>query len=163
SDADCPPPWPSTLGLADRERERRLLTALLDAAREASGNETKLRRIATLLRRTREPLVIFTEYRDTLLHLLPRVAPPTVVPHGGLGREDRAHALRTFASTPEGVLLATDAAAEGLNLHHHCRSVVNLELPWSPSRLEQRIGRVDRIGQSRTVHAFHLVAVATGE
>ena len=49
-----------------------------------------------------------------------------------------------------GVLLATDAAGEGLNLHHNCRVVVNLELPWNPMRLEQRIGRVDRIGQTRT-------------
>ncbi|HMF96116.1 MAG TPA: helicase-related protein [Vicinamibacterales bacterium] len=163
NDADQPPRWPSTLGLADCERERRLLTALLTAAREASGNETKLRRITTLLRRTREPVVIFTEYRDTLLHIQPRIARPTVVLHGGLRREERVHALQTFASTPESVLLATDAAAEGLNLHHHCRSVVNLELPWNPSRLEQRIGRVDRIGQPRTVHAFHLLAVTIGE
>src|SRR5262249_43187774 len=81
TDADQPPPWPSTLGLADRERERRLLIALLAAAQDASGNETKLRRIATLLRRTREPVVIFTEYRDTLLHLLPRITRPAVVLH----------------------------------------------------------------------------------
>jgi superfamily II DNA/RNA helicase len=61
------------------------------------------------------------------------------------------------------VLLATDAAGEGLNLHRHCRTVVNLELPWNPMRLEQRIGRVDRIGQQRRVHAVHLVARATQE
>ncbi|HKB09695.1 MAG TPA: helicase-related protein [Vicinamibacterales bacterium] len=163
TDADQPPPWPATLGLADRERERRLLTALLIAARNAAGNESKLRRLATLLRRTREPVVIFTEYRDTLLHLLPRLPRPAVVLHGGLRREERLHALQTFASSPGTVLLATDAAAEGLNLHRHCRSVVNLELPWNPNRLEQRIGRVDRIGQPHTVHAFHLVAVSTGE
>jgi superfamily II DNA or RNA helicase len=163
TDADQPPAWPSTLRLADRERERRLLTALLNAAREASSGETKLRHIATLLRRTREPAVIFTEYRDTLLHVLRRIARPAVVLHGGLRREERLEALQAFASTPGVVLLATDAAAEGLNLHHHCRIVVNLELPWNPSRLEQRIGRVDRIGQRRIVHAFHFVAAATGE
>ena len=61
------------------------------------------------------------------------------------------------------MLLATDAAGEGLNLHHTCRLVINLELPWNPMRLEQRIGRVDRIGQRRTVHAFHLIAGGTGE
>ena len=72
-------------------------------------------------------------------------------------------ALSAFAVTPDAVLLATDAAAEGLNLHERCRLVVNLELPWNPMRLEQRIGRVDRIGQRRTVHAFHLVADGTGE
>jgi len=48
-------------------------------------------------------------------------------------------------------------------LHQRCRLVVNVELPWNPMRLEQRIGRVDRIGQQRTVHAFHLIATGTGE
>ena len=61
------------------------------------------------------------------------------------------------------MLLATDAASEGLNLHTRCRLVINLELPWTPLRLEQRVGRVDRIGQSRPVHALHLVARGTGE
>jgi len=83
--------------------------------------------------------------------------------HGGLNREERSTVLAAFARDPLGLLLATDAAAEGLNLHHHCRLVINLELPWNPMRLEQRIGRVDRIGQPRTVHAFHLIARGTGE
>jgi superfamily II DNA/RNA helicase len=59
------------------------------------------------------------------------------------------------------LLLATDAASEGLNLHHRCRFVVNLEIPWTPLRLEQRVGRVDRIGQARRVHAWNLVGVGT--
>jgi SNF2 family DNA or RNA helicase len=92
-----------------------------------------------------------------------RLARPAFVLHGGLTREERSTALASFAQDPRGLLLATDAAAEGLNLHHHCRLVVNLELPWNPMRLEQRIGRVDRIGQRRTVHAFHLIADGTGE
>jgi superfamily II DNA/RNA helicase len=61
------------------------------------------------------------------------------------------------------VLLATDAAGEGLNLQPRCRLVINLELPWNPMRLEQRIGRVDRIGQQRTVHAINLLASGTAE
>ena len=83
--------------------------------------------------------------------------------HGGLTREERAEALDDFTSGRRSVLLATDAAGEGLNLHHSCRTVINLELPWNPMRLEQRIGRVDRIGQQRTVHAFHLIARGTSE
>jgi superfamily II DNA/RNA helicase len=78
-------------------------------------------------------------------------------------REDRRVALEDFTSRRRGVLLATDAAGEGLNLQHACRVVINLELPWNPVRLEQRAGRVDRIGQHRTVHAFHLIAGETGE
>jgi len=163
TDVDRPPVWPAALGLADRERERRLLQALLAAAQDASARETKLDYLTRLLRRTREPVVVFTEYRDTLLHVQSALPRPITILHGGLGREERADALRVFGSTPGIVLLATDAAAEGLNLHHRCRMVVNLELPWNPSRLEQRIGRVDRIGQQRIVHAFHLVAADLGE
>ena len=163
TDADQPPAWPAALGLADRERERRLLQALLAAAHDAAAHETKLDYLTRLLRRTREPVVVFTEYRDTLLHVQSALSRPIAVLHGGLRREDRADVLRVFASTPGMVLLATDAAAEGLNLHHRCRIVVNLELPWNPSRLEQRIGRVDRIGQQRIVHAFHLVSADLGE
>jgi superfamily II DNA/RNA helicase len=163
NDVDRPPVWPTALGLADRDRERRLLQALLAAAQDASARETKLDYLTRLLRRTREPVVVFTEYRDTLLHVQSALPRPITILHGGLGREERADALRVFGSTPGIVLLATDAAAEGLNLHHRCRMVVNLELPWNPSRLEQRIGRVDRIGQQRIVHAFHLVAADLGE
>jgi hypothetical protein len=61
------------------------------------------------------------------------------------------------------LLLATDAASEGLNLHHRCRLVINLELPWTPTRLEQRIGRVERLGQTRRVHAVHLLGAGTCE
>ena len=107
--------------------------------------------------------MVFTEYRDTLQHVRQSLQRPALVLHGGLTRDERAAVLTSFARDPFGLLLATDAAAEGLNLHHHCRLVVNLELPWNPMRLEQRIGRVDRIGQRRTVHAFHLVADGTGE
>ena len=163
TDVDQPPVWPAALGLADRERERHLLQALLTTAQEAAARETKLDYLTRLLRRTREPVVVFTEYRDTLLHVQSALPRPITILHGGLRREERADALRVFGSTPGIVLLATDAAAEGLNLHHRCRVVVNLELPWNPSRLEQRIGRVDRIGQQRIVHAFHLVAADLGE
>jgi superfamily II DNA/RNA helicase len=61
------------------------------------------------------------------------------------------------------VLVATDAAGEGLNLHHRCRLVIDLELPWNPLRLEQRIGRVDRFGQQRSVHAIRLFHPRTVE
>src|SRR5256886_16059101 len=78
-------------------------------------------------------------------------------------REERTASLEAFASGKRRILLATDAAGEGLNLHHSCRTVINLELPWNPMRLEQRIGRVDRIRQAHTVHAFHLIADGAGE
>jgi helicase-like protein len=83
--------------------------------------------------------------------------------HGGMTRTERQAVEASFVKGSAQVLLATDAASEGLNLHQRCRSVINLEIPWSPVRLEQRIGRVDRIGQTRRVHALNLVAAATHE
>lgn len=161
--ADEAPAWPTDLRLSDPARERRLLAALHQSARAASAAETKVARLVTLLRRAGQSAVVFTEYRDTLLHVRRSLARPALVLHGGLTRDERSEVLESFARDPCGLLLATDAAAEGLNLHHRCRLVVNLELPWNPMRLEQRIGRVDRIGQRRTVHAFHLIAGGTGE
>jgi superfamily II DNA or RNA helicase len=160
---DDAPVWPAHLRLQDRARERRLLTALHDRARSAAASETKIGRLAALLRRASQSAVVFTEYRDTLIHVRQHLARPVLVLHGGMSRDERADVLAAFAADSRALLLATDAAAEGLNLHHRCRLVVNLELPWNPMRLEQRIGRVDRIGQRQVVHAFHLIADGTGE
>jgi superfamily II DNA or RNA helicase len=158
--ADAAPMWGEP-ALSDVKRERRLLEHLYEAARAAEGRESKLRRLCRLLRVLREPALVFTEYRDTLLHVRAQVAPHAVVVHGGMTQEQRQAALASFDRG--GVLLATDAAGEGLNLQRGCRLVVNLELPWNPMRLEQRIGRVDRIGQRRRVHVFNLVSEASGE
>ena len=151
-------------GLADPAEERRHLGRILALARDASRSESKLAALRRLLSGTHEPAIVFTEYRDTLEHVASAVPGVTCVRlHGGLTPRERADALRQFTSGAVRLLLATDAASEGLNLHHRCRLVVNLELPWTPLRLEQRAGRVDRIGQTRRVHAVHLVAAATTE
>ena len=142
-----------------------MLTTIAETCAAAVAGEGKIAALARLLRRVNEPAIVFTEYRDTLLHLERRLPGRRVVLlHGGMNRPERAEALRRFSEGERRmVLLTTDAAGEGLNLHHACRLVVNLELPWNPMRLEQRIGRVDRIGQTRRVHVVHLVARGTGE
>ncbi len=163
--ADEPPPIETPL-LTDIGREHRHLLLLAEAARAARGHESKLVRLARFvarLKRRREPAIIFTEYRDTLLHVAGVLGRDCAILHGGLSRTERRAALDCFASGQRPLLLATDAAGEGLNLQSGCRVVINLELPWNPTRLEQRIGRVDRIGQRRTVHAVHLIADHTGE
>ena len=107
---------------------------------------------------------MFTEYRDTLRRVadyLRDLAPVEL--HGGLTPSERQAVLRRFVAGDARLLLATDAASEGLNLHHRCRLVINLELPWTPVRLEQRIGRVERLGQTKRVHAVHLLAAGTAE
>ncbi len=152
-------------GLADGRREQRWLAAVAESARAASRSESKLSRLLRWLARVREPVIVFTEYRDTL-HRLERAiratGRPLTILHGGLAPAERSRVQASFNAG--GVsLLATDAAAEGLNLHHHCRTVVHYELPWRPARLEQRAGRVDRLGQSRRVHEIALIAADTAE
>ena len=164
-DTDSADQMPDLAGLTLRDPAlaRTLLEELAEAARRAAQRETKIAALVRLLRRVAEPVVVFTEYRDTLLHVERQIGRPAAVLHGGLSRDERSAALEDFVSGRRSVLLATDAAGEGLNLHHTCRIVINLELPWNPMRLEQRIGRVDRIGQRRRVHAVHLIARDTNE
>ena len=163
--SDEAPAWMVPV-LHDAAREHQLLLAIASAAAVAARRETKVWVISRLLARLLgrdERAIVFTEYRDTLVHLRDSLPFACAVLHGGLTRDERRLALEQFASGRHPILLATDAAGEGLNLHHHCRVVINLELPWNPTRLEQRAGRVDRIGQRRTVHAFHLIASDTAE
>lgn len=152
-------------GLADTGREIAWLASLADLARTASASCAKHARLRRLLGRRREPAIVFTEYRDTLAELVPMLAGagPVACLHGGLAPAERREAIAWFTSGAATILVATDAAGEGLNLHHRCRLVVNLELPWSPRRLEQRAGRVDRIGQSRRVHVVHLLTRGTAD
>ncbi len=117
----------------------------------------------------RQKLVIFTEHRDTLSYLDTRVSTllgrkeAVVVIHGGLGREERLKAQESFGHDPEvQVLLATDAAGEGINLQR-AHLMVNYDLPWNPNRLEQRFGRIHRIGQTEVCHLWNLVAEETRE
>ena len=152
-------------GLDDPGAERAVLEQCLRAAEAASASESKADRLLHLLSRLRSPAIVFSEYRDTAMRLRERIAAMgrrVVLLHGGLTPEERASVTTEF-SRGEAVMVATDAASEGLNLHHACRLVIHYELPWSPGRLHQRCGRVNRIGQKRRVHEIVLVAVDTAE
>lgn len=117
----------------------------------------------------RQKLVVFTEHRDTLTYLAQKVATllgrpeAVVVIHGGMGREERLKAQESFQHDPTvNVLVATDAAGEGINLQR-AHLMVNYDLPWNPNRLEQRFGRIHRIGQTEVCHLWNLVAAETRE
>jgi SNF2 family DNA or RNA helicase len=117
----------------------------------------------------RQKLVLFTEHRDTLNYLENRITTllgrkeAVVTIHGGIGREERMAAQESFRHDPEvQVLLATDAAGEGINLQR-AHLMVNYDLPWNPNRLEQRFGRIHRIGQTEVCHLWNLVAEETRE
>ena len=144
----------------------------------ASGTDRKWDELSKLLQNngemfdahgSRRKLVLFTEHRDTLNYLEQKIKaligkPEAVVTiHGSVGREDRRKAQEAFTQDKEvQVLVATDAAGEGINLQR-AHLMVNYDLPWNPNRLEQRFGRIHRIGQTEVCHLWNLVAKNTRE
>ena len=117
----------------------------------------------------RRKLVLFTEFKDTLMDLAAKIRdrlgrPEAVVEiHGGVARDRRRQIVHAFMNDPEVVvLLANDAAGEGVNLQR-AHLMVNYDLPWNPNRLEQRFGRIHRIGQKEVCHLWNLLAKDTRE
>src|SRR5690606_33888550 len=117
----------------------------------------------------RRKLIIFTEPKDTLHYLADKVRgrlgnPEAVeVIHGGVTREERRKVIERFMQDRDLlVLVANDAAGEGVNLQRG-HLMVNYDLPWNPNRIEQRFGRIHRIGQTEVCHLWNLVAADTRE
>jgi superfamily II DNA or RNA helicase len=144
---------------------------------EARGAEAKLTKLRDLLQREGffdrpdQRLLIFTEFKDTLDYLVARLGEwgfRVGSIHGGLkpGSRDepgtRLHAEGQFWEGAVQILVATEAAGEGINLHC-CHIMVNYDIPWNPNRLEQRMGRIHRYGQRRDCLIFNFVATNTVE
>ena len=176
---------PDSLSAAEREHlEHRLETLpaferldqeitevkqLYEMAEEVTGDSKAMELmnfLEGLLKDPQEKVVIFTEYRDTLDYL------ETLVKehgweyariHGGMTMPARQESQHRFEEPGARILLATDAAGEGLNLHWSCHLMINYELPWNPNRIEQRIGRLHRYGQKRDVKVYNLFVTNTRE
>ena len=144
-----------------------------------SGEDTKWRELDRILddplvidpkSGLRRKLIIFTEARDTLEYLAGRIRARTgehesvVEIHGKIARDRRRAAIAAFNDDPTvRFMLANDAAGEGVNLQRGAHLMVNYDLPWNPNRLEQRFGRIHRIGQTEVCHLWNLVANETRE
>ena len=150
------------------------LDALLKAADEAerlSHQDSKRNRLAGVITELREQghahILLFTQFRDTqswLSEHLQRAGHYVTELYGQDGHlGDRGRRLEEFKQQPNGLLLCTETASESLNLQF-CSAVVNYDIPWNPMTLEQRAGRIDRIGQERpTVDVVNLFYVGTAE
>lgn len=136
----------------------------LAAAAGDRGHGAKIDRLLKVVDEFGDKLVVFTQFRATqemLLRRLSEAGYETAVFHGGLPRLEKERAVEQFRQTAR-VLLATDSGSEGRNLQF-AHGICNFDLPWNPMRIEQRIGRLSRIGQSDDVHVFNLVAAGTVE
>lgn len=143
-----------------------------------SGNDKKWEELSKLLQEQpemynesggRRKMIIFTEHKDTLNYLTDRIrgmlgrVDAVDVIHGGINRDHRRKVQEEFRNNKDLiVLLATDAAGEGVNLQN-ANLMVNYDLPWNPNRLEQRFGRIHRIGQTEVCHLWNIVANETRE
>ncbi len=143
--------WEELSGLLQGKSEAEAVSELFDA----QGHRRKL--------------IIFTEHRDTLNYLADRIRtligrPEAVITiDGSLGREERRKRQELFTQDKDVLfLVATDAAGEGINLQR-AHLMVNYDLPWNPNRIEQRFGRIHRIGQTEVCHLWNLVAPETRE
>jgi len=145
------------------QAELELLEEVLEKAEKVTPRrDSKLQKLLdTVLRQmlVADPkVVLFTRYVDTMNYLAEQIqgdkryAHATVLTiHGGLNERQRREIFLAFERAKVGVLVATDAISEGINLQHAAAQVVHYELPWNPNRLEQRTGRVDRFGQRKPV------------
>lgn len=166
--------------IAELEIEIQCLVHLVEAAKKVrqSGEDKKWEELSGLMQDDElirdesgsiRKMVIFTEHRDTLNYLADRIrtllgtSNSVVTVSGGMLREERRKAQELFVQDKDTVVfLATDAAGEGINLQC-AHLMVNYDLPWNPNRLEQRFGRIHRIGQSEVCHLWNLVAYETRE
>lgn len=156
---------------AEVEKERQEVERLLRIAESLKNHpEAKFAELEKVLdesdviRREAEKLVIFTEHKDTLDNLADRLRKKgyTVETiHGEMDVDDRTRAQLNFRGKAK-IMLATDAAGEGINLQF-CRYLINWDIPWNPNRLEQRMGRIHRYGQTGDVWVYNLVATNTRE
>ena len=150
------------------------IAALKDLVEEArrvreSGNDSKLKALKSCLDRAqfselkdgRGKLLLFTEHRDTLNYVkehLTRWGYMVCEIHGGMNPHERKRAQEQFRAQAQ-VCVATEAAGEGINLQF-CHLMINYDMPWNPTRLEQRLGRIHRIGQRDDCYVFNFVATS---
>lgn len=151
----------------DSRTEEEVLQELVEEARVCMGQEQDaktealIRTIAQQRMEQGEPLMkvlVFTEFRATQQYLEKQLTAKGLscaTINGSMELEARQNALRYFKDQAD-VMISTDAAGESLNMQF-CHVIVNYDLPWNPMAIEQRIGRVDRIGQKHIVKAFNML------
>lgn len=145
------------------ETTRRRLRSFLEMA-EATQDNRKLHAVREILQRFSGKFLIFTEYRQTLEQIVQQLRQwdiPTMAFHGEMNIFQKEDAVRSFEKEVR-VLVSTESGAEGRNLQF-CHRLINYDLPWNPMRVEQRIGRLHRLGQKHEVSIFNLSSNETIE
>jgi len=151
------------------------INVLIEKAKEIIDNEeeVKLKELKKAIEegfkkikemKGNEKILIFTESKDTMDYLVKKIkywGYSVNFIHGGMSLEERINAEKIFRDKTQ-IMVATEAAGEGINLQF-CHLMINYDIPWNPTRLEQRMGRIHRYGQQKDVYIFNLVAEDTRE
>ena len=146
--------------------EQKQIAELLTAAAEVKKTDLKLdqflSQIVFHIHKSRQKLLIFTEYRATqeyIVNALKKRYPQSGVTqiNGSMSLKDKMQNIEMFNEQAR-FMVSTEAGGEGINLHHRCHIMVNYDLPWNPGRLVQRAGRLYRYGQKKRVMIFNLMA-----
>ena len=151
--------------LADSARDLTMKRWLSDtAARARSVGNAKIAALLDLARKWDDKLLVFTQFRRTqeqIVRALTDAGERVVQFHGGMTRLEKEAAVTAFQGDAR-ILVSTESGSEGRNLQF-CNALCNFDLPWNPMRIEQRIGRLSRIGQTRDVRVFNLLGAGTIE
>jgi len=146
------------------EEQRRRLLALRDQG-AGIGENAKEQKVRQVAEKCSERILVYTEFRATQEHLaryLRNAGHEVILYHGGMSGTERDEAVVRFREAKSSIMISTESGAEGRNLQF-CNILLNYDLPWNPMRLEQRIGRLHRLGQPREVLVGNLVARRTLE
>jgi len=146
---------------------------IYDLSVEVERSETEkklseLRKVMELpeIRNEGEKLLIFSEYKDTVDYLIEKVQRwgfSVTSIDGSMNMDQRKKSMEEFNFGNKQIMIATEAAGEGINLQQKCSLMINYDIPWNPTRLEQRMGRIHRYKQKKEVHIFNLIATNTME
>ncbi len=138
------------------EQFKNAILHLVQIAKKVES-QSKVNHVINLLKKMNDKVIIFTEYRATQEYLISKLAEQkiTSVPYrGGFNRGKKDWMMELFQRKAQ-VMVATEAGGEGINLQF-CNHIINYDMPWNPMRVEQRIGRVHRLGQTKDVYIYNL-------
>lgn len=148
----------------DRKAVQRFSAKAEQIAEHEAKNNAKVEQLITILTDFNDKMIIFTKYKTTqtfLAEILKQRGFKVAEFHGGLKRKEKEEQVTYFKDEAD-VLVSTEVGGEGRNLQF-CNGMINFDLPWNPMAIEQRIGRIHRIGQTRDVFVYNLVAKDTIE
>ncbi len=148
---------------------RRIARGILDEY-AILEKDSKIEKLVEIVKKIRErsndeKILIYTRHPTTLRYIVEKLAPQTlriIEFMGGLDREEKARRINNFKQGKADIMISTDTGAEGLNFQF-CRNLINYDLPWNPMSVEQRIGRLDRIGQKRDMYIYSFATKDTME